>query len=44
MTWNADLARYQICEQAGQGMVVSEMKVDGDAWREWLVKAKFVPD
>ncbi len=36
VTWNADLARYQISEQAGQGKVVSEMKVDGDAWREWL--------
>jgi LuxR family maltose regulon positive regulatory protein len=36
VTWNADLARYQICERAGQGLVVSEMEVDGDAWREWL--------
>ena len=36
VSWNADLACYQISEQAGQGKVVSEMKVDGDAWREWL--------
>jgi LuxR family maltose regulon positive regulatory protein len=36
VTWNADLACYQISEQAGQGRMVSEMQVDGDAWQEWL--------
>jgi len=36
VTWNTDLARYQICQQAGKELVVSEMEVDGDAWREWL--------
>lgn len=36
VTWNADLACYQISEQVGQGRVVSEIQVDGDAWRVWL--------
>jgi hypothetical protein len=36
VTWNAELACYQISEQVGQGMVVSEMEIDGAAWREWL--------
>jgi LuxR family transcriptional regulator, maltose regulon positive regulatory protein len=36
VTWNADLARYQISEQAGQESVVSHIEGNAAAWWEWL--------
>lgn len=36
LAWNADLARYQLGEQMGQGLAVSEGDVERDAWQEWL--------
>jgi LuxR family maltose regulon positive regulatory protein len=36
LAWNAELARYQLTGQTKQGMVVSELNIEGDAWHEWL--------
>ena len=36
VTWNADLAHYQVGEQIRQGIVVPELEVEEDAWQEWL--------
>lgn len=36
LTWNNDLARYQLCKQTGQYTVVSEVDAGCEAWQDWL--------
>ena len=36
LTWNTDLAHYQLNEQVGQGRAVSEMDVEHKGWQQWL--------
>ena len=36
LTWNTDLARYQLQEQMGQERTVPEMDIERDEWPQWL--------
>ncbi|MFL5657719.1 MAG: LuxR C-terminal-related transcriptional regulator [Ktedonobacteraceae bacterium] len=36
LAWNVELARYELVEQTGQGIAVSKMDIERDAWQEWL--------
>ncbi|MFL5657717.1 MAG: LuxR C-terminal-related transcriptional regulator [Ktedonobacteraceae bacterium] len=36
LTWNTDLARYQLQEQMGQERTVPEMDIERDEWPRWL--------